>query len=161
MTIKCLSPIAVAACLVTSPLVAWSADTSSAETSPTETSPADARSADARSAGRSSFDGHAHWYGGQFHGRRTASGAVFDKMKLTAAHPSLPFGTKVLVHSKHTGKEVVVTVTDRCPPLKQRCIDLSEGAARQLGIYPTAPSNVHCQVVDSHHSVAVQTKQGQ
>src|SRR6185437_10558098 len=93
------------------------------------------------------FDGHAHWYGGQFHGRRTASGAVFDKRKLTAAHPSLPFGTRVKVHSKYSGRDVVVTITDRCPALKQRCIDLSEGAARKLGIYPYAPCAVHCVVL--------------
>jgi rare lipoprotein A len=99
-----------------------------------------------------SFDGHAHWYGGQFHGRKTASGKIFDKHKLTAAHPSLPFGTKVLVKSQHTGKQVVVEITDRCPQLKQRCIDLSEGAARAIGIYPTAPSMVHCQVVSNKSS---------
>ena len=93
------------------------------------------------------FEGHAHWYGGHFHGKKTASGAIFDKTKLTCAHPSLPFGTKVKVHSKHTGKSVVVTVTDRCPHLKQRCIDLSEGAARAIGIYPTAPSLVSCEVL--------------
>ena len=93
------------------------------------------------------FDGHAHWYGGRFHGRRTASGAVFDKMKLTAAHPNLPFGTKVKVTSLYSHKSVTVVVNDRCPPLRQRCIDLSEGAARQLGIYPYAPCAVHCEVV--------------
>lgn len=98
-------------------------------------------------ASTNSFDGHAHWYGGEFHGRRTASGAIFDKSKLTAAHPALPFGTLVLVKSKYTGKEVTLVITDRCPPLKQRCIDVSEGAARQLGIYPTAPNAVHCEVV--------------
>jgi rare lipoprotein A len=96
-----------------------------------------------------SFDGRAHWYGGQFNGRRTASGAIFDKKKLTAAHPSLPFGTKVKVHSKYSGRDVVVTITDRCPALKQRCIDVSEGAARKLGIYPYAPCAVHCEVLSA------------
>jgi rare lipoprotein A len=94
------------------------------------------------------FDGHAHWYGGQFHGRRTASGVVFDKTKLTAAHPSLPFGTRVRVTSRYSHKSVVVIVNDRCPALRQRCIDVSEGAAKQLGIYPYAPCAVHCEVID-------------
>ena len=95
----------------------------------------------------SDFSGHAHYYGKGFHGKRTASGAVFDKEKMTAAHPSLPFGTKVRVRSAHTGKEVVVTITDRCPHMKQRCIDLSEGAARTIGLYPSAPSGVDCAVL--------------
>lgn len=98
-------------------------------------------------AADTTFDGNAHWYGGEFHGRRTASGRVFDKTEMTCAHPSLPFGTKVLVHSKYSGKDVVVTVTDRCPKLSVRCIDVSEGAARKLGIYPGAPNAVHCEVV--------------
>ena len=96
---------------------------------------------------QTTFDGRAHWYGGSFHGKRTASGQVFDKNKLTAAHPSLPFGTKVRVMSLYSHKDVIVVVNDRCPKLSQRCIDVSEGAARELGIYPYAPSSVHCEVV--------------
>lgn len=103
------------------------------------------------------FDGHAHWYGGKFHGRRTASGAIFDKTKLTAAHPSLPFGTRVKVTSLYSHKSVVVTITDRCPPLRQRCIDVSEGAAKQLGIYPYAPCAVHCDILDKDIAGAGET----
>lgn len=100
-----------------------------------------------KSHGEQNFGGHAHYYGKGFHGKRTASGAVFDKEKMTAAHPTLAFGTKVRVRSTHTGKEVVVTITDRCPHMKQRCIDLSEGAARKIGLYPSAPSGVECVVL--------------
>jgi rare lipoprotein A len=83
--------------------------------------------------GPKSFSGNAHWYGHPFHGRRTASGQVFDMNKLTAAHPSLPFGTKVKVTHKRTGKSCVVEITDRCPRLSQRVIDLSKGAFQEIG----------------------------
>jgi rare lipoprotein A len=94
-----------------------------------------------------SFSGGAHWYGKELHGHRTASGAVFDKDKLTAAHPSLKFGTKVKVVSKLTGKSVVVEINDRCPHRSYRCIDLSEGAAKEIGIYPHKKNDVECHVV--------------
>lgn len=93
------------------------------------------------------FNGGAHWYGNQFHGRRTASGAVFDKTKFTAAHPHLSFGTMVHVKSKHTGKDVIVEITDRCPVRKDRVIDLSEAAAKQIGIWPAGKNEVVCEVV--------------
>lgn len=94
-----------------------------------------------------SFSGRAHWYGKELHGRRTASGAVFDKDKLTAAHPNLKFGTKVRVVSKVTRKEVVVEINDRCPAMEQRCIDLSEQAAKEIGIWPHGRNAVDCYVV--------------
>lgn len=78
--------------------------------------------------------GRASWYGLGFHGRRTASGDIFDMHGLTAAHRTLPFGTRLRVRSVATGKEVVVRVTDRGPFAHQRIIDLSLGAARALGV---------------------------
>lgn len=78
--------------------------------------------------------GQASWYGGQFHGRRTSSGAIFDKHALTAAHDTLPLGAKVRVTMQKTGRSVVVTINDRMPPKRVRVIDLSRGAAEQLGI---------------------------
>jgi rare lipoprotein A len=95
------------------------------------------------------FSGHAHWYGKELHGNRTASGAVFDKDKLTAAHPSLKFGTKVRVVSKLTKKEVVVEINDRCPVMAARVIDLSEGAAKEIGIWPGKKNDVDCYVLTS------------
>lgn len=78
--------------------------------------------------------GMASWYGPGFHGRRTASGERFDQYALTAAHPSLPFGTLVCVVSPKNGKSVVVRINDRGPFAKKRIIDLSQGAAQALGI---------------------------
>lgn len=78
--------------------------------------------------------GRASWYGHGFHGRRTASGDIFDMHAMTAAHRTLPFGTKLRVRSVATGKEVVVRVTDRGPYAHQRIIDLSLGAAKALGV---------------------------
>ncbi len=78
--------------------------------------------------------GVASWYGPGFHGRKTASGERFDTTELTAAHLSLPFGTKLLVRNERNGKEVVVRVNDRGPYIKSRIIDLSQAAAKALGI---------------------------
>jgi rare lipoprotein A len=78
--------------------------------------------------------GMASWYGPGFHGRKTASGERFNTQELTAAHLSLPFGTKLLVRNERNGKEVVVRVNDRGPYIKTRIIDLSQAAARALGI---------------------------
>jgi rare lipoprotein A len=77
--------------------------------------------------------GKASYYGPHYHGRRAASGARFDQMALTAAHPWLPFGTKVKVILAGTGRSVIVTITDRLYS-SRRVVDLSVGAARQLGI---------------------------
>ncbi len=78
--------------------------------------------------------GVASWYGEQFQGRRTASGAIFDKWGLTAAHRKLPLGTEVTVTNLENGKSVTVTVNDRGPYVDGRVIDLSRGAARELGM---------------------------
>jgi len=78
--------------------------------------------------------GTATYYAKRFHGHRTASGAVYRHEKMTAAHTCLPFGSKVRVLNPANGREVVVTVTDRCRPRKKPFIDLSRAAAKQLGI---------------------------
>lgn len=79
-------------------------------------------------------EGAASWYGPGFHGRKTASGEIYDMHKLTAAHKRLPLGTKLEVTSKRTGKSVVVTVNDRGPFHGNRILDLSHAAASQLGL---------------------------
>ncbi|HSV55223.1 MAG TPA: septal ring lytic transglycosylase RlpA family protein [Burkholderiaceae bacterium] len=78
--------------------------------------------------------GTASWYGRRFHGRRTASGEIYDMNRLTAAHPSLPFGTVVRVRSLVNGREVDVRINDRGPHLAGRIIDLSRAAAEALGL---------------------------
>ena len=83
--------------------------------------------------GRDLQRGVASWYGPGFHGRQTANGERFDMNELTAAHKTLPFGTRVLVHNPRTGKEVVVRINDRGPFIKGRMIDLSKAAAKALG----------------------------
>lgn len=78
--------------------------------------------------------GLASWYGPGFHGRRTANGEKFDMHQLTAAHPTLPFGTIVRVQSLVNGRSVDVRINDRGPFIKRRVIDLSRAAAQALGL---------------------------
>lgn len=78
--------------------------------------------------------GNASWYGDDFHGRKTASGEAYDMHDLTAAHPSLPFGSVVVVQEVSTGKTVTVRINDRGPFAKGRVIDLSFQAAKLLGL---------------------------
>lgn len=78
--------------------------------------------------------GVASYYGGNFHGRKTASGELYNKHKLTAAHRTLPFGTLVKVTNIRNGKWVIVRINDRGPYSKKRIIDVSFRAARHLGI---------------------------
>ncbi len=77
--------------------------------------------------------GTASYYGPAYHGRRSASGTRFDQMAMTAAHPWLPFGTKVKVTLAGTARTVTVTITDRIYS-SRRILDLSVAAARQLGM---------------------------
>ena len=78
--------------------------------------------------------GHASWYGPGLHGRLTANGERFDSQGFTAAHRTLPFGTRLCVRSQLTGKAVQVRINDRGPFVVGREIDLSQGAARALGM---------------------------
>ena len=79
-------------------------------------------------------------------GKRTANGERFDPMGLTAAHRSLPFGTKVLVTNLRNGKSVVVRINDRGPFIKGRVIDLSLGAARVVGLQRSGVAKVKFEV---------------
>ena len=78
--------------------------------------------------------GVASWYGARHAGRRTSSGSVFNPAELTAAHPTLPLGSRIRVTMQDTGASVIVTVTDRQPPHGRRIIDLSQGAAQRIGL---------------------------
>ena len=78
--------------------------------------------------------GQASWYGPGFHGRRSSNGEIFNERALTAAHDSLPLGTRVLVTTQETGRSIVVTITDRMPPKRLRVIDLSKAAAARIGL---------------------------
>ena len=78
-------------------------------------------------------EGRASWYGDAHHGRETASGDRFDKNALTAAHRTLPLGSRVRVTNLENERTVEVVVNDRGPFINDRLIDLSEAAARALG----------------------------
>ncbi|MDR1618453.1 MAG: septal ring lytic transglycosylase RlpA family protein [Treponema sp.] len=87
-------------------------------------------------------EGIASWYGPEFDGRPTASGEIFNSTLLTAAHPSLPFGTVLTVTNKHNGKKVSVRVNDRGPFVAARIIDVSKAAAEQLDMIATGTAPV-------------------
>lgn len=91
--------------------------------------------------------GKASYYASYFEGQRTASGETFSNSKLTAAHRSLPFGTKVLVTNLANQKTVIVTINDRGPFIKGRIIDLSQRAARDLGFYQQGLATVSIETV--------------
>jgi peptidoglycan lytic transglycosylase len=94
--------------------------------------------------GGSSFAGVASFYGNES-GSKTASGQRFDQNAMTAAHRSLPFGTKLRV--THKGRSVVVTVNDRGPFIKGRVLDLSTGAARAVGLTSSGVGHVTAEVI--------------
>jgi len=94
-----------------------------------------------------SFTGRASWYGPGFHGRRSASGEVFNQHALTAAHRTLPFGTLVRVTNTNNGASVVVRITDRGPFGGGRVLDLSAGAARAIGMIQSGVATVRAEVL--------------
>ena len=106
--------------------------------------------------------GIASWYGPGFHGQQTSSGAIYDQNGLTAAHPSLPLGTRARVTNLDNGKSVDVLVNDRGPFAKGRVIDLSYGAAQAVGMIGPGTAHVRIDVVErppngaSHVIYAVQ-----
>ena len=92
--------------------------------------------------------GKASWYSDKLHGRVTASGALYDKSLLTAAHRSLPFGTRIRVTHIISGKTVEVVINDRGPFTKGRIIDLSRAAAEQLGMIAEGVARVTLAVIN-------------
>ncbi len=88
------------------------------------------------------------WYGGKFHGRKTASGEKYDKHELTAAHKSLPFGTKVKVTNTRNGKSVVVEINDRGPYVGSRVLDLSQAAFNEIGHTNTGVMHVEYETLE-------------
>lgn len=84
----------------------------------------------------------ASWYGQEFHGRPTASGEIFNMYAMTAAHREFPFGSKLRITNPDTNRTVIVTVNDRGPFVDGRDIDLSYGAAKEIGLIGRGVSNV-------------------
>jgi rare lipoprotein A len=93
---------------------------------------------------RTSFDGSASYY---WHGTRVASGDTFDPHGLTAAHRTLPFGTRVRVTDPASGRNVVVIINDRGPFTRGRVLDLSLGAAKVLGMTGRGVIRVQAEVI--------------
>lgn len=91
--------------------------------------------------------GKASYYSNKLHGRKMANGEAYNRRKLTAAHRTLPFGTKVKVTNLQTNKSVKVSITDRGPFVKGRVIDLSEAAARRLNYISAGIVPVEVKVV--------------
>jgi rare lipoprotein A len=114
--------------------------------SPSDTSPTPII-AKLPSPSRPSFleTGLASWYGPGFHGRTTASGEIFNQDKFTAAHRTLPWGSRVKVTNLANGKSVIVQINDRGPAVKSRIIDLSRAAARTLGMIEAGTTTVQLE----------------
>jgi len=91
--------------------------------------------------------GQGSYYADKFRGRPTASGTPYRPSKLTAAHNTLPFGTKIRVTNTRTGRSVKVTVNDRGPHVKGRIVDLSKKAARKIGLVEAGVAPVQLKVV--------------
>lgn len=92
--------------------------------------------------------GRASFYGRRFHGRTTANGERFNMNAMTAAHRTLPFGTRVRVTNPRTGASVIVRINDRGPFHGNRVIDVSRAAAEELGMIRAGTASVQLEVLD-------------
>lgn len=97
--------------------------------------------------------GIASYYADRFQGRKTASGERYDKAALTAAHKTLPLGTKVRVTNLKSGETVDVEINDRGPHVKGRVVDLSKAAARELGMTGLGLVKVQVEVIVAANDV--------
>lgn len=95
----------------------------------------------------SAEEGVAAYYSNKFQGRKMVNGKPYDKNKLTAAHKTLPLGSKVKVTDLKNNKSVVVTITDRGPHSKKRMVDLSYAAAKKIGLIRAGLSRVKLEVL--------------
>lgn len=94
------------------------------------------------------ISGIVSWYADKFHGKKTSSGELYNKEELTAAHKTLPFGTKVKVTNTRNGKSVIVKVNDRGPHTKSRLMDLSRAAFSSIGSTSSGTLNVEMEIID-------------
>lgn len=99
--------------------------------------------------GRATQTGIASWYGPGFHGKPTASGVIYDQHELTAAHQTLPLGSRVMVTNLQNGAAMELTINDRGPFAKGRILDLSYGAAQALGAVGPGTIPVRIEVIDA------------
>jgi len=104
----------------------------------------------------SATTGKASWYGKKFHGKKTASGELFNMYAYTAAHPSYPFGTMLKVTNLSNNKSIKVRVTDRGPYSDKRIIDLSFQAAKEIGMLKSGIIKVKVEKIDTKSSSPTQ-----
>ncbi|MCQ0989369.1 septal ring lytic transglycosylase RlpA family protein [Jiella marina] len=104
-------------------------------------------SAEAFAGAKQAASGNASYYGKRFHGRTTANGERFNMNAMTAAHKTLPFGTKVRVTNSRNGKSVVVRINDRGPYHGGRVIDLSRAAASRIGMIHSGTAPVKIDIL--------------
>lgn len=106
-------------------------------------------------------DGMASYYGSEFQGARTASGEIFDSTDFTAAHRSLPFGTHLKVTNLRNQRSVIVRVNDRGPYSHGRVLDLSKGAAKQLGMTASGVAHIRFDVISGEQLQQEKAQQAQ
>ena len=107
-----------------------------------------AHSADSEMKSLKTMEGVASYYADDFNGKKTANGETYDMYKMTAAHRSLPFNTKVKVTNLDNKRSIIVRINDRGPFKLERIIDLSLAAATQLGMKGTGTAHVKLEVVE-------------
>lgn len=103
---------------------------------------------DSESSDNLIISGQASYYADKFDGRKTASGEIFRQNKYTAAHKTLPFGTKVKVTNIQNGKSVIVVINDRGPFVSGRVIDLSRAAAEDIDMIKSGVVDVEIQILN-------------
>jgi rare lipoprotein A len=103
--------------------------------------------------GRAAQTGIASWYGPGFHGQATASGVIYNQYDLTAAHQTLPLGSRVVVTNLNNGKSVEVQINDRGPFAKGRIIDLSHAAAQSIELVGPGTAPVRIEVIEAPYKI--------
>ena len=142
--------LSVAGSLLASSALAQSASAPAAAAKPAEVAPAPAPTpapATAVAASGDAMSGTSAWYGRKFNGRKTASGQRFNADAMTAAHPTLPFGTRVKVTNTKNNRSVVVVINDRGPSTPGRMLDVTQAAATRLGFVRAGTADVKLEVV--------------
>jgi rare lipoprotein A len=149
MTIRTTSAALAILALVASAAQAQTAPAAPATPAAPAAAPAPAAATPAPASTAGVETGLAAVYSDKLHGRKTASGQVYDRNKLTTAHKTLPFGTKVKVTNVKNDKSVVLLVNDRGPTQAGRVVDISPAAAKALGIPARGMAEVRVEVAEA------------
>jgi rare lipoprotein A len=101
-----------------------------------------------------SEEGMASWYGPNYHAHRGANGQIYDQNGISAAHRTLPMGSLIRVTNLQTGQSAIMRITDRGPFVPDRIVDLSIGAAKEVGVWRPGTARVRIDVYDTPHPIA-------